>query len=55
MLSYMVYIVGIPATSVLAMTAISLLAIKRLDRTVSENRMKFVILYDGYDSKHYWW
>ena len=34
---------------------ISFLAIKRLDRTVPENRLKFGILYDGYDSKHYWW
>ena len=46
-LSFMVYIVGMPA--------ISFLAIKRLDRTVPENRLKFGILYDGYDSKHYWW
>ena len=34
---------------------ISFLAIKRLDRTVPENWLKFGILYDGYDSKHYWW
>ena len=54
-LSFMVYIVGMPAISFLAMPAISFLAIKRLDRTVPENRLKFGILYDGYDSKHYWW
>ena len=36
-LSFMVYIVGMPAISFLAMPAISFLAIKRLDRTVPEN------------------
>ena len=46
-LSFMVYIVGMPA--------ISFLAIKRLDREVPENRLKFGILYDGYNSKNYWW
>ena len=54
-LSFMVYIVGMPAISFLAMPAISFLAIKRMDREVPENRLKFGILYDGYDSKHYWW
>ena len=34
---------------------ISFLAIKRLDRTLPENWLKCGILYDGYDSKHYWW
>ena len=34
---------------------ISFLAIKRLDRTVPEKWLEFSILYDSYDSKHYWW
>ena len=36
-LSFMVYIVGMPAISFLAMPAISFLAIKRLDRALPEN------------------
>ena len=46
-LSFMVYIVGMPV--------ISFLVVKRLDRNGVTNRLKFGILYDGYNSKNYWW
>ena len=46
-LSFMVYIVGMPV--------ISFLVVKRLDRNEATNRLKFGILYDGYNSKNYWW
>ena len=45
--SFVVYVVGMPA--------VSFLAVKRLDRSMPASRLKFGILYDGYDSKNYWW
>ena len=46
-LRFVVYIVGMPV--------ISFLSVKRLDRNMPTNRLKFGILYDGYNSKNYWW
>ena len=43
----MVYIVGMPV--------ISFLSVKHVDRNMPTNRLKFGILYDGYNSKNYWW
>ena len=37
------------------MPVISFLSVKRLDRNMPTNRLKFGILYDGYNSKNYWW
>ena len=34
---------------------ISFYIVKHLDRNAPDNRLRFGILYDGYDSKHYWW
>ena len=46
-LGSVVYIIGMPA--------ISIYIIKRIDRNDADNRLKYGILYDGYNNKYYWW
>ena len=42
-----VYVIGMPL--------IGFSIVKHLDRNAPDNRLRFGILYDGYDSTHYWW